>query len=252
MKFQTVNSALKQKHSAIRQAFGVVATAFVLMSFSGLSTAQSFDRAAGSAANIALGAAQSAAGTIPLPSNSGRFANRFLTEDPQVLAEAASRAINNIRAKLDACGDQGMLGLAEERAKYSVRPVKVTALEIAARPAVAYNPKLAEAALKHSRAMAEQSFFDHTDPNGKTVGNRSKESGYRYRVVGENIAAGHDGVEDAVRGWLLSTGHCENLIDARFVEFGIAKVTSTNPADPYGTYWTLVMGQPRIDQTASR
>ena len=243
MPYKSVSLKSKQNQVLVRQAFAMVAAACALWCFSGAAKAQSFDRAAGSAANIAAGAAQSA---------TGRFANRLLTEDPLVLAEAATRAINNIRAKLDACGDQGMLALPEERAKYSARPVKVSAQDIAARPAVIFNPKLAEAALKHSRSMAEQAFFDHTDPNGKTVGHRSKESGYRYRVVGENIAAGHDGVEDAVRGWLLSASHCENLIDARFVEFGIAKVTSTNPADPYGTYWTLVMGQPRVDQTASR
>jgi uncharacterized protein YkwD len=228
-----------------------------VLAASGASQAQGLDRAAGSAASIAAKAAlQALPGQTPQrPTNSAstdRFANRLITEDPQVLAQVATRAINNIRSKLDSCGTQGMLALPEERARSTARPIQVSSAEIDARPTVVYNAKLAEAALKHSVAMAEQGFFDHTDPMGKTVGGRSKDSGYRFRVVGENIAAGHDSVDDAVRGWLMSESHCENMIDARFVEFGIAKVTSTNPADPYGTYWTLVLGQPRVDQTASR
>ncbi len=230
------------------KVFGVLAIAMGLWTACNAPKAQGLDRAAGSAAGIAANAALQA---LPSPKPE-RFANRFLTEDPVVLAQVATRAINNIRSKLDTCGDNGMLALPEERAKSTAAPIRVSLTDIAARPALVFNPRLADAALKHSRAMAELGFFDHTDPNGKTVGGRSKESGYRYRVVGENIAAGHDSVEDAVRGWLLSSSHCENMIDPRFVEFGIAKVTSTNPADPYGSYWTLVLGQPRTDQTASR
>ena len=100
--------------------------------------------------------------------------------------------------------------------------------------------------------MAEQNFFDHTDPNGRTVGSRATESGYRWRVVGENLAAGQESLGEAMRGWLLSTGHCANLIDERFTEFGIARVNSTNPADMYGTYWVLVMGRPKLPEVAAR
>ncbi len=246
MKLLQSRPAMPAKTALRLKAFGVLALA-LWVSGNAL-RAQGLDRAAGSAAGIAANAALQALPSI----KPERFSNRFLTEDPVVLAQVATHAINNIRSKLDSCGDNGMLALPEERAKSTVTPVKVSLSDIAARPVLVFNSKLADAALKHSRAMAELGFFDHTDPNGKTVGGRSKESGYRYRVVGENIAAGHDSVEDAVRGWLLSSSHCENMIDPRFIEFGIAKVTSTNPADPYGSYWTLVLGQPRTDQTASR
>jgi Cysteine-rich secretory protein family len=248
MKSLQSQSATLGKTAFRLKAFGVLVTAMGLWTAGNAPKAQGLDRAAGSAAGIAASAALQA-----VPGNKPeRFANRFLTEDPVVLAQVATRAINNIRSKLDSCGDNGMLALPEERAKSTAAPIKVSSMDVAARPALVFNPRLADAALKHSRAMAELGFFDHTDPAGKTVGGRSKESGYRYRVVGENIAAGHDSVEDAVRGWLLSSSHCENMIDPRFVEFGIAKVTSTNPSDPYGSYWTLVLGQPRVDQTASR
>lgn len=154
---------------------------------------------------------------------------------PAMIAEAAD-LLNNIRHRLDNCGDEGMLGDAGMR-KVSTAPVR-------SRPNLSYNPRLATVAANHGRAMAEQQFFDHVDMNGKTVGHRATESGYRWRLVGENLAAGHDTIGEAMRGWLLSTSHCRNLIDERFTEFGLAKVSAKDPQDPYGTYWVLVLGRP--------
>lgn len=156
----------------------------------------------------------------------------------------AAEMINNIRRKLDACGEEGML------ADPGTQKVSTTANKN--RPPVVWNDTLATVAAGHARAMAEQNFFDHVDPNGRTVGHRATESGYRWRVVGENLAAGHESIGEAMRGWLLSSGHCRNLIDDRFTEFGVAKVASRNPLDPYGTYWVLVMGKPRASDVASR
>lgn len=165
------------------------------------------------------------------------------TLEPTVIAEA-TQLINNIRQRLDSCGDDGMLAdpSIQRAALATVKP----------RPMLTWNAKLAGVAMQHGQAMVEQNFFDHVDPQGRTVGQRATESGYRWRVVGENLAAGHDTIGDAVRGWLLSTGHCKNLIDDRFTEFGVAKVMSKNPLDPYGTYWVMVVGRPQQSQVATR
>jgi Cysteine-rich secretory protein family len=161
-----------------------------------------------------------------------------------VLAVDAANLINNIRQRLDACGEEGML------ADPGVQRVSTTAKRT--RPMLVWNTKLAAVAAQHGQAMAEQGFFDHTDPNGRTVGNRVTDIGYRWRVVGENLAAGQQTLGEAMRGWLLSSGHCVNLIDERFTEFGIARVVSGNPSDPYGIYWVLVMGKPKVPDVASR
>lgn len=163
--------------------------------------------------------------------------------EPTIVAEA-TQLINNIRNRLDSCGEEGMLGNAgTQRVSLAVNKP---------RPSLAWNPKLATVAQHHAKAMADQNFFDHVDPQGRTVGQRATEGGYRWRVVGENLAAGHDSIGDAVRGWLLSTGHCRNLIDDRFTEFGIAKVQSNNPLDPYGSYWVMVVGRPQASEAAIR
>src|SRR5690606_33012367 len=155
---------------------------------------------------------------------------------------------NNIRDRLDACGDEGMLAVS------SIGPA--TGRDTATRPAVAWRPKLrwnpmlAETARRHSESMATENFFDHVDRQGRTVGARARAVGYRYRVVGENLAAGHPSIEEAIRGWLMSASHCRNLIDARFTEFGIARVQSRDANDRYGAYWTLVLGVQQGAQVA--
>ena len=82
--------------------------------------------------------------------------------EPATAAEAA-KLINNIRNKLDSCGEEGML---------SNQGTQRVALAVAKpRPMLAWSPKLATVAQQHAKAMAEQNFFDHIDPQGRSVGN---------------------------------------------------------------------------------
>jgi len=148
------------------------------------------------------------------------------------LADEAAQLINAIRAKMPACGDDG-----GSLQRVSL-PVSLP------RPTVSWNPQLAAAAEGHARAMAEQRFFDHTDPQGRDVAYRVTAAGYRWRSVGENLAAGQRTLEDALRGWLLSERHCRNLLDARYVEFGLARVVSPHAQDRHRVYWALVLGRP--------
>jgi uncharacterized protein YkwD len=145
----------------------------------------------------------------------------------------AQRLINDVRSKLPSCN-----------LLQSGQAFVVPASATRPRPVLTWNPKLATIAQSHSQAMAKESFFDHVDTNGKNVADRAKGAGYRYRVVSENIAAGQDSLSEVVMEWVASKGHCENMIDERVTEFGLAMVQSPNPADPYATYWTLVLGNP--------
>ena len=151
-------------------------------------------------------------------------------------ANEAQKMINDVRSRVPNCNVlQGGEGFKVQIASSNAKP----------RPAVAWNTKLAFIAQGHAAAMAKESFFDHVDMAGKNVAIRAKDAGYRYRVVSENIAAGQESMPEVVMEWIASKGHCENLIDDRVTEFGLAKVQSTNPLDPYSVYWTLVMGTPQ-------
>jgi uncharacterized protein YkwD len=108
--------------------------------------------------------------------------------------------------------------------------------------ALALNAKLAAAAYGHSRDMAEHNYFSHTSQDGRTMASRIDAAGYAWSTIGENIAAGYDGVQIVVDGWMASEGHCANLMNPRFTEFGLA--CARNDASAFKIYWTQDLGRP--------
>ena len=112
----------------------------------------------------------------------------------------------------------------------------------AASAPLAWNATLAGTAESHSRAMANGNYFDHRDRDGRTPGDRAELAGYSGGLVGENIAAGQDGVDKVVDGWLASPGHCANLMNPGYRELGAAY--ATDPKSDAGIYWTAMFGSP--------
>lgn len=113
-----------------------------------------------------------------------------------------------------------------------------------AAPPLAWNAALAQAALAHSEDMAGQRFFSHQGKDGRAVAQRATQALYRWRLVGENIAAGMDSAEEAVAGWLDSPGHCANIMNPNFTEMGAAFAIAHGDK-PGRVYWTQVLGAPR-------
>jgi uncharacterized protein YkwD len=68
--------------------------------------------------------------------------------------------------------------------------------------------------------------------------------GYKEKLVGENIAYGPESVEEVVRGWLDSPEHCENIMDPRFAEMGIASAAGRS-GPRRGLYWVQLLAAPR-------
>lgn len=112
----------------------------------------------------------------------------------------------------------------------------------AAAPALAWSAELASVAEAHSRAMANGNFFSHLDRDGRTPGDRAELAGYEGRQVGENIAAGQGAAQKVVDGWLASPGHCANLMNAQFRDFGAAY--AVDPQSDAHIYWTGLFGTP--------
>lgn len=88
--------------------------------------------------------------------------------------------------------------------------------------------------------MANNNYFSHTGLNGSTIGTRANAAGYAYRTVGENIAAGYNSIDAVMTGWVDSAGHCANMMNASFKEYGLA--CASNPNSTYKTYWTQDFG----------
>ena len=111
----------------------------------------------------------------------------------------------------------------------------------AARP-LTWSTALGTAAQRHSRAMANENFFAHRDPNGDLPADRAWDAGYRGRQIGENIAAGQGSPSKAMAGWLASPGHCANLMNPMFTQVGAA--FAENSRSDNSVYWTMVFGAP--------
>lgn len=112
-----------------------------------------------------------------------------------------------------------------------------------AAPALSWNAKLGDAALAHSRDMAEQNYFSHGAPDGSQVSDRASRAGYSWQRIGENIAAGQGSADQVMAGWLASPGHCSNIMNPDFSEMGAAYAIEENSAAV--SYWTQVFGTPR-------
>jgi uncharacterized protein YkwD len=139
----------------------------------------------------------------------------------EVLAAQALELVNDVRAHGTHCGQR----------------------QFAPAPPLALSSTLANVAFGHAVDMAEHDYFEHRDLNGQSPADRVRAVGYREKLVGENIAYGPKSVEEVVQGWLDSPGHCENIMDPRFAEMGIAFVAGRSGR--HGLYWVQVFAEPQ-------
>jgi uncharacterized protein YkwD len=101
---------------------------------------------------------------------------------------------------------------------------------------------LGSAAAEHAVDMAQHDYFEHVDLSGHSPADRVRARGYRDRLVGENIAYGPASADEVVTGWLHSPGHCQNIMDPRFVEMGLAYAPGQGARR--GLYWDQVLATP--------
>lgn len=107
-----------------------------------------------------------------------------------------------------------------------------------------WNTLTVEAARIQASYLQQNNLFTHSGENGNTVADRLTSTGYLWREVGENLAAGYADVSSVMQGWLDSPGHCANLMHASFVEVGVA-VVDGNASNTYRNYWGMVLATPR-------
>ena len=138
-----------------------------------------------------------------------------------LLASRALELVNQARARGARCG----------------------ARAFAPAPPLRLSDTLRDVALGHAADMAQHNYFEHEDPAGHSPADRVRAVGYQEKLVGENIAYGPKTSEEVVQGWLDSPGHCENIMDSRFAEMGIAYAAGRAPRP--GLYWVQVLAAPR-------
>jgi uncharacterized protein YkwD len=147
----------------------------------------------------------------------------FVPPDPGDVASVNARAlelVNAARAQPRKCGNR----------------------RFPAAPPLRLSPLLERAALTHAQDMMRHGRLEHIGSDGSQPPDRATRVGYRWRVVGENIATGAPDVDTVVADWLASPGHCENIMNPRFKEMGTAYVADGESAR---IYWAQVFGNPR-------
>ena len=110
-------------------------------------------------------------------------------------------------------------------------------------PPLSLSGTLAGVALGHATDMAAHDYFEHQDLSGQSPADRVRAAGYHERLVGENIAYGPQSVEEVVKGWLASPGHCENIMDPRCAQMGIG--LAPGQAARRGLFWVQLLAEPR-------
>ena len=97
--------------------------------------------------------------------------------------------------------------------------------------ALTYDWELSRVARYKSQDMKDNGYFSHTSPVYGTPFQMIKNFGISYRSAGENIAKGYSTPQAVVNGWMNSSGHRANILNANYTHIGVGYVAS-------GTYWT--------------
>jgi uncharacterized protein YkwD len=109
-------------------------------------------------------------------------------------------------------------------------------------PPVKLSSLLASVAYGHAADMAAHDYFEHEDREGHTPADRVRAAGYREKLVGENMAYGPQTADEVVKGWMESPGHCQNIMDTRFAEMGVA--FALGKGGKRGLYWVQDLAAP--------
>jgi len=141
------------------------------------------------------------------------------TARPPVVQERILELVNEARARDRRCGRQFFSATAPLQS----------------------SPSLQKAATSHARDMARRNYFDHHAPDGSEPRDRVRRTGYRWTLIGENIAFGPESAEEVVAGWLASPGHCANIMDPRFRDLGSAVAKGRKRGH---FYWVQDFGKP--------
>ncbi len=92
--------------------------------------------------------------------------------------------------------------------------------------ALTVDPELTNAAEAKATDMATNNYWSHNSPDGKTPWTFITAAGYSYSLAGENLAYGFGDASSTIRGWMNSSEHRANILNADYqnVGFGVASV----------------------------
>lgn len=104
-----------------------------------------------------------------------------------------------------------------------------------------FSAQLNEMARIQAQNMASFQKLAHVLPDASlpALSDRARYVRYSFGRIAENVALGYPNAETVVEGWMASRGHRQNILDAGFIETGIAVARSANG----GLYYCQVFGR---------
>lgn len=130
-------------------------------------------------------------------------------------AACAASHVDVVAETVAKASDATLCLLNRERARRGLQPLRI-------------DPKLAGAAVSHSRDMVKRRYFEHESPNGRSPYQRMLATRYVPKgaswTLGENIGWGTESLAQPaalVKAWMASPGHRANILNGRFREIGI-------------------------------
>lgn len=94
-----------------------------------------------------------------------------------------------------------------------------------------YDWELSRVARYKSQDMKDNRYFSHTSPVYGSPFEMIRNFGISFRSAGENIARGYATPQAVVNGWMNSSGHRANILNANYTRIGVGYVAD-------GNYWT--------------
>lgn len=87
------------------------------------------------------------------------------------------------------------------------------------------NSLLNEAALAKTQDMLKDQYFAHESLSGLGVGDLADNAGYKFIMIGENLALGNfENNQVLVQAWMDSPGHRANILNQQYQEIGVSVV----------------------------
>lgn len=169
---------------------------------------------------------------------------RPIVSSPQSGGLASYNLGNTSQDVIDLCMSENDKRMLTQVNAARSRPRNCGGENYPATAALSWHCTLEDVAFAHSRYMRSNNFLGHTGADGLTAGDRVRHAGYDWSAVGENIAAGQQSIDSVLAAWLDSPGHCANIMNPVYTEFGAASY----PGDStdYPVYWTQVFAMPRL------
>ncbi|WP_262059110.1 CAP domain-containing protein [Streptomyces sp. STR69] len=193
---------------------------------SGSSTSRDANRAASPSA------APSKSATAPATKAPAKKPAATPTEEPTTKAPSAKPTTPAPTQSADA----PVTVSAEAAAEAEVLKLVNEQRAIAGCTPVAANSSLTTLAENFSQQMADEDFFDHTDPSGATPWDRAEKLGIT-NLGGENIARGQADAAAVMDAWMNSPGHKANILNCDFKTLGVGVHMGTG-----GPWWTQDFG----------